>query len=231
MRRYRESALILERMIEELAPDRIVEQAAANLVQSWFEIEAWTKVVEAANTFTKKFSTSRQIPLIRYLQGIAEQRNGRYREATNIFEALCNEYATSEYAPRARFMAAFSLLQAEDRRQATAEFERFEEQYPEHDLREDALYWRGIGWSLQREFARAREVMDLYLSTSKSGRYRASATFRKAYCAQQTKDYGTSIRELEAFLREHPSEAECDEARILLGDALMTQGRLDEAVV
>lgn len=231
MRRYREAALILEAMIEELPPDRIVESAAANLVQSWFEIEAWTKVTEAANTFTRKFSKSGQIPLIRYLQGMAEQRNSQYREATKIFEALGNDYATSEYAPRARFMAAFSLLQAEDYRQAIAQFERFEEQYPEHDLREDALYWRGIGLSLQREFARAREVMDLYLSTFKSGRYDASATFRKAYSAQQTKDYGTSIRELESFLREHSTAAECDEARLLLGDAMMTQARIEEAVI
>ncbi len=51
------------------------------------------------------------------------------------------------------------------------------------------LYWRGIGLSLQREFTRAREVMETYLSTFKSGRYCASAKFRKAYCAQQTKDY------------------------------------------
>jgi TolA-binding protein len=231
MRRYRESALILERMVEELPPDRMVESAATNLVQSWFEIEAWTKVIGAANAFTRKFSKSGQVPLIAYLQGIAEQRNGRYREAINIFAALSNNYATSEYAPRARFMAAFSLLQAEDHRQAIAEFERFEEQYPEHDLREDALYWRGIGWSLQREFVRAREVMETYLSTFKGGRYYASATFRKAYCAQQTKDYQTSIRELEAFLREHSTAAECDEARLLLGDAMMSQGRLDEAVV
>ena len=231
MQRYRESALVLEQMIEELPPDRVVESAASNLVQSWFEIEAWTKVIETANTFTRKFSKSGQVPLIVYLQGIAEQRNGRYREAVNIFEALGNNYAASEYAPRARFMAAFSLLQAEDHRQAIAKFERFEEQYPEHDLREDALYWRGIGLSLQREFARAREVMEIYLSTFKSGRYHASATFRKAYCAQQTKDYQTSIRELEAFLREHSTAAECDEARILLGDAMMSQGRLDEAVV
>ena len=231
MRRYRESALILERMVEELPPDRIVEQAAANLVQSWSEIEAWTKVVEAADTFTRKFANSGQIPLIRYLQGIAEQRNGRYREATNIFEAISNEYATSEYAARARFMAAFTLLQAEDYRQAIADFERFEEQYPEHDLREDALYWRGMGLSLQREFARAREAMNSYLSTFKNGRYRASATFRKAYCAQQMKDYQTSGAELEAFLREHPLATECDEARVLLGDTMMSQGRVDEAVV
>ncbi len=231
MHRYREAALILERMIEELPPDPLVESAAANLVQSWFAIEAWTKVIEAANTFTGKFSKSAQIPLIRYLQGIAEQRNGRYREATNIFASLCHDYATSEYAPRARFMAAFSLLQAEENRQAIAEFERFEEHYPEHDLREDALYWRGMGLSLQRDFVRAREVMDLYLGTFKSGRYYASATFRKAYCAQQTKDYQTSIRELESFLREHSTAVESDEARILLGDAMIAQGRLEEAVV
>jgi hypothetical protein len=76
-------------------------------------------------------------------------------------------------------MAAFTLLQAEDPRQAIAEFERSEEQYPQHDLREDALDWRGIGLSLQREFTRAREVMDVYLSTFKSGRYRASATLKR----------------------------------------------------
>jgi TolA-binding protein len=44
------------------------------------------------------------------------------------------------------------------------------------------------------------------------------------------KDYQTSIAELELFLREHPSAAECDEARILLGDAMMSLGRMDEAV-
>jgi TolA-binding protein len=231
MQRYRESALVLEQMIEELPPDRVVESAASNLVQSWFQIEAWTKVIETANTFTRKFSQSGQVPLIVYLQAIAEQRNGRYREAINIFAALGNNYAASEYAPRARFMAAFSLLQAEDYQQAIVAFARFEEQYPEHDLREDAIYWRGICLSLQREFTRSREVMETYLSTFKSGRYCASANFRKAYCAQQMKDYPTSIRELEAFLRQHSTAVECDEARILLGDALMSQGRLDEAIV
>jgi hypothetical protein len=49
-------------MVKNLPPNRIVEQAAANLVQSWFEIEAWTKGVEAANTLFKKFSKSGPIP-------------------------------------------------------------------------------------------------------------------------------------------------------------------------
>ena len=39
----------------------MVESAASNLVQSWFEIEAWTKVIETANTY-RKFSKSGQVP-------------------------------------------------------------------------------------------------------------------------------------------------------------------------
>jgi TolA-binding protein len=231
MHRYRESALILEGMVDELPADRIVESASANLVQCWSAIECWPKVIEAAGTFAKRFPKSSQLPLICYLQGIAEQRRSRYREAVAIFEAICKEYPSSDYAPRARFMGAFSLLQADKNKQAIAEFERFEEQYPRHDLRQDAMYWRAIGWSFERQFERCREVMDDYLGTYNSGRYRASAVFRKAYCAQQLRDFQTSVRELKAFLSDHPTAQECNEARILLGDALMSQGRMEEGIV
>ena len=44
------------------------------------------------------------------------------------------------------------------------------------------------------------------------------------------KDYSTSVRELGVFLRDHPDAEECNEARILLADALMSQGRLEEGI-
>jgi hypothetical protein len=72
--------------------------------------------------------------------------------------------------------------------------------------------------------------MDEYLQTYENGRYGASAAFRKAYCAQQLKDYSTSVRELGVFLRDHPDAEECNEARILFADALMSQGRLEEGI-
>ena len=50
------------------------------------------------------------------------------------------------------------------------------------------------------------------------------------YCAQQGKDYQTSIKELDAFLRNHPGAEEGNEARILLGNALMSQGRMEEGI-
>ncbi len=230
MHRFRESALIIEGMVKDMPAGPVVESASTNLVQCWSALELWPRVIEAASVFTSKFPASSQVPLVRYLQGIAEQRNGRYREAFAIFATIRKGHPSSDFAPRARFMGAFCLLQAAENKEALAEFERFEEQYPRHDLRQDAIYWRGIGCSLEREFERCREVMDTYLRTYKDGRYRASAAFRKAYCAQQMKDYQTSISELEAFLSDHPGAQECNEARILLGDALMSQGRMEEGI-
>ena len=230
MQRYRESALIMEAMINQMPGDRIVESASVNLVQCWSAIECWPNVVEAATIFSKKFPHSESAPLILYMQGIAEQRSGRYAEAIALFEAIAAKHYSSDYAPRAKFMKAFSLLQAEQNKEAIAEFEQFLERYPRHDLAQDALYWRGVGSSLDGQFSRCRQVMGDYLDAYKAGRYRASAVFRKAYCAQQSKDYQTSIEELSSFLSDYPGAEECDEARILLGDALLSQGRIEEGI-
>ncbi len=97
-------------------------------------------------------------------------------------------------------MKAFSLLQAERNREAIVEFEQFQERYPRHELAQDSLYWSGIGYSLDRQFSRCQKVMEDYLVTCKTGRYRPSADFRKAYCAQQAKDFQSSIKEFSVFL-------------------------------
>jgi TolA-binding protein len=230
MQRYRESALIMEAMLNEMPASTIVETASVNLVQCWSAIECWANVVEAATVFIKKFPESGSVSLVLYMQGIAEQRSGRYSEAIAVFEAIAAEHYSSDYAPRAKFMKAFSLLQAERHKDAIAEFEQFQERYPRHDLVQDALYWRGVGASLDGQFSRCRQVMDDYLDAYKSGRYRARAVFRKAYCAQQSKDYQTSIEELSSFLRNYPGAEECDEARILLGDGLLSRGRIEEGI-
>ena len=167
MQRYRESALIMEAMINEMPPDRVVESASINLVQCWSAIECWPNVVDAATIFIKKFPESDSVPLILYMQGIAEQRSGRYTEAIALFDAIAAKHYSSDYAPRAKFMKAFSLLQAERSKDAIAEFEQFQERYPLHELAQDALYWRGIGYSLDGEFGSCRKVMDDYLDASK----------------------------------------------------------------
>ncbi len=230
MKRYRESALIMEAMLNEMPPDPIVESASVNLVQSWNEIERWPKAISAAQTFVDKFPQSPSVPLVLYLQGTAEQKNLDYHAAIATFDALTKKYPKSDFAPRAQFMKGFSLLLAERNAEAIAAFEEFSKKHPQHEMAESAAHWRGMGYSLDKQFARSREVMDDYLEKYKDGQYRGEAAFRKAYCAQQMEDYQTSIKELYAFMRQHPGHERNSEARVLLGDALMNEGRMDEGI-
>ncbi len=230
MQRYRESALIMEAMLNEMPPDKLVESASVNLVQSWNQIERWPKAIEAARTFAAKFPQSENLPLVMYLQGIAEQKSFRCDEAVATFDEVSKKFPDSPFAGRARFMKGFSLLLAERNAEAIAVFEEFPKKHPQHELAEPAAYWRGMAYSLDKQFPRARTAMEEYLAKYPDGQMRSAAVFRKAYCAQQLEDYTTSIKELYGYLRQFPDREENSEARVLLGDALMNEGRMDEGV-
>ncbi len=107
---------------------------------------------------------------------------------------LSNKYPTSEYAPRALFMKGFTMLLADRPKEGIEAFETFQRSYPEHEMADANAYWRGMGYSIDKQFAKARSVMEEYLAQRKEGAFRGGATYRKAYCAQQLEDYQTSIR-------------------------------------
>lgn len=228
MKRHREAALILEDMLDRMPADPVVERASVNLVQTWHEIERWPKVSGAAQAFATKFPESPSLPMVEYLAGIAAQKDLRFEESVATFDKLLK--GDSDYAPRALFMKGFTCLLAEKNREAIETFERFGKKYPAHELSEAAAYWRGMGYSLDKQFAKSRGAMDDYLRKYKDGQYEGNAAFRKAYCAQQMEDYQTSIKELRAFMRACPGHEETSEARVLLGDALMNEGEMEEGI-
>ncbi len=230
MERYRESALILEEMLVEMPPDKVVESATANLIQCWSAIERWPKAVEAAETFEEKFPKSEQMPLVLYLKGIALQRENRQPEAIATFAAISKKYPKSDFAPRAVFMEGFSRLLGEENLAAVATFDEFATAYPEHELADPAAYWRGMGFSLEKQYPQARAAMDAYLAKYPVGASRGLAVFRKGYDAQAMRDFETSIAELRAYLTKYPGHESNAEALLLLGDAYMNEGRMDYGI-
>jgi TolA-binding protein len=230
MERYRESALILEEMLAEMKPDAVVEAATANLIQCWSAIERWPKAVAAAETFEETFPQSAQLPLVLYLKGIALQREARQPEAISTFAAISKKYPKSEFAPRAVFMRGFSELLAERNLAAVGTFDEFARAYPDHELADPAAYWRGMGFSLEKQYQPSRAAMDAYLETHPTGASRGLAVFRKGYDAQAMQDFDTSIPELRDYLTDHPGHESNPEALLLLGDAHMNGGQMDDGI-
>ena len=230
MQRYRETALILESMLRELPADTIVEQASVSLVQCWSQIERWPKVGEAADAFVSKFPKSKSVPLVLYLKGVAQQKDAQYAESIATFEKVVKEYSTSDFAPRAVFMQGFTNLLADQPAAAIPLFERFPKEFPMHEMAEPAAYWRGMAYSLDKQFEKCRAVMDEYMAKYPHGENRGLAVFRKAYAAHSLRDYKTSIPEMRQYLRESPQGESTSEALVLLGDALMAQGEMEDGI-
>jgi tetratricopeptide (TPR) repeat protein len=81
MKRYREAALIMANMLDELPPDKTTEQAAVNVVRCWSALEDWPQAIEAAHRFVSKFPDSSLVPQVLLLEAEAYQSSLRYEEA------------------------------------------------------------------------------------------------------------------------------------------------------
>ena len=230
MGRHLEAGLILEELLAQLPASTLGEQAAVSLVQTWFEIERWPKVLEAAEQFQNVYLESASGPLVLYLVGLAGQKSGHFDAAAIAFDAVSSRHAVSEFTPRAHFMRGFTCLLEEKNPEAIAQFEAFLKKYPKHDLAEAASYWRGMGYSFDGQYEKAREAMGGHLKAYREGSLTGSAVFRRAYCAQQAGDFAVSIKELRAYLRNFPEHEHTSEAKLLLGDALLNEGEIEDGI-
>jgi TolA-binding protein len=210
-----------------MKPDAAVETASLSALQSWLAIERNDKAVETSLLFGKNFPQSKQLPLVLYLRGTAQQRADQFDEAIATFAALREKFPQSEQAPRAFFMEGFTQLLAERNEEAAATLAIFGEKHSDHELAEPANYWRGSALAFAKKFPEAREVLGAHAEKFPKGALLGAASFRQAYCAQSMKDYETAEAELKAYLAKYPDAQESNEARLMLGDALLAQAKSD----
>jgi TolA-binding protein len=231
LQRYHEAALILERMLEDMAPNKVVEEGSVRLVQCWTQVQRWPAVITNADRFLKRFPKSEQRALVLYMKGQAEQNNGDYKDAVATFDQLRLRHPTHELAPRSAFMAGFSFLLAEDYATAAERLEKARKEHAKDEIAESAHFWLGRAKLLDKQYDDGRSVLEDYLTKFKqNGAFIGEATFFKAFGAHAKKDYETGIRELRDFLKNFPGHEQSNEALVLLGDALCAVGDIEEGI-
>ncbi len=228
MKRYQEAALVMEGMISELPADPLTEQAALNVVRCWTALEDWPAAADASRRFVERFPDSKHVPEALFLEAEAMQSSLMYEEAVAAYGRITEAHPSSEYAIRSRFMRAFCLLLAERNMDGAEAFRDFLSRHPKHAMADGAAYWLGMAYSYDKQYDECRELMDAYLESQPDGRYRGAAVFRKAYCLQQMERFGEAIDELHGYLEKFPAEPENSEAKVLLGNAMMNEGALEE---
>ena len=231
MKRYREAALVMNNMIEEVPPGQLTEQAGLNIIRCWSALSDWPNTIASAQTFARLFPQSKHLAEARFMEVEALLALMRNDEAAAAYLKLAVDFPNTDRAPESRFMHAFALLQAEKNMEAAQAFRDFLQRHPSHPRADAAAYWLAMCYSFDKQFDPCRALMDEYLAKQPEGAHRGQAVFRKAYCLQQMEKYPAAIDEIHAYLEKFPGETENSEALVLLGNALMNEGFVEDGIL
>lgn len=236
MERYREAALIMEDMLERMEPDPVVESASVAVIQCWMELERWPKALEAAENYLLVFGDepdNKHIPQVMFMQADALLQMQKINESSEMYRSIAALFPDEQLlAPKALFMHGYTSLLQDLNDSAIAVFDRILTDYEDSPTGQDAFYWKGMAMSFKQEYQACREHMLAYLEAYADAglKYEAEAGFRIAYCTFCLADYPGAIEQFDAYLEKHGADADADEAKLLLGDAHLAEGHVEEGI-
>lgn len=229
LERYREAALIMEEMLASMPPDPVVESATLAQLQCWMEIRRWPKAVEAAERYESAFgSKGEYLAPVLFLKAEALRNAEDYGAAQLAYGKVVELFPDDPFAAKSLFMQGFLYLQQDDNDGALYQFDQVERRYPDSDMVEDADYWTGMAYSFSGLYADAREHLEGYLERYDAPKYRKESVFRIAVCTFSLAEYDEAIPLLENFNEAYHGDPLTDEANLLLGDAWLGDGAIDE---
>ncbi|CAN5138218.1 hypothetical protein BH23VER1_BH23VER1_18780 [soil metagenome] len=233
MGRYREAALVMEEMLQRMAPGPILEQAAVSLMRCWMQVERWPRALAAAALYEDKFGGSalaKHLPEILFLRAECHKSAQDLDSAREAYDRVATEFPKSEVAPGAYFVGGIVRLMQDENAEAIARFQDFRTRFGKSPLAEDSLYWEGMAYSFAGNHQKCRNLLGVYLDDHPKGKYLPDAVFRRAFASHSLAYYETGIDEFRAFIAAHPDSSYADEAKLLLGDALMAVGEIDGGI-
>lgn len=229
LERYREAALIMQEMLETMPPDPVVESATLALLQCWMEIGRWPQAVEVAERYEKVFGREGEfLPTVLFLKAEALREAQEYGAAQLAYGRVVELFPENDFAPKAMFMQGFLYLQQDDNEGAIYQFAQVQRNYPKSGLVEDSDYWTGMAYSFSGLYEEAREHLSGYLERYETPKYRKESVFRIAVCTFSLAEYEEALTRLEDFVESYSGDPLSDEAYLLIGDAYLAEGNMDE---
>lgn len=236
LERYREAALIMEDMLQRMEISPVVESASLAVIQCWSQLERWPKAIEAAENYLQTFGDdpeNRNLPQVLFMQADAMMQLQENADAEAVFKRIAASFPEHEIANKAIFMSGFCQLIQDKNDEAIRTFDEVLKKDAMSSLGQDAFYWKGMAYSFSKQYDECFGQMERYLEDYREAglKYESEAAFRMAYCTFCKADYEGAIAEFRQFLNDYGTTApDGDEARLLLGDALLGIGEADEGI-
>ncbi len=230
LNRHHEAALILEDAVSRLPSSEAMEAASLESAKTWFELERWQHVIDSANRFAKAYPASKQLPLMLYLRGCAQQKAGVLGDALATFQSLAKTPA-KEISINAEFMHALTLLLDNRTSESMQGLASFLQKHRKHVLAASAGYFLCIAKGQQGPPQSLRSAACAYLESFPHGEHKPLVLLKRAQSLSALKEKAAAVADLETLLADSPGHACAGEAALLLGSCRLSLGDRNGALI
>jgi TolA-binding protein len=228
--RYRETAFVLESMLDQLPPDAIVEQGSVTLAECYTQIGRSDKVIEVVDKFIQKFPNAKEMPAMLIQKGLALQNENKLDESNKVLDDFLGKYPNDPLAANASYLRAFNSILSENFSDAAKRFLETQKKFPSAPTVANALFWQAQAYSMGKQSDLALPLYEAYLQKYPRGESSAEANYRHAYSLYDQRDYQKAVPELEKFIQENPADPNSAEGMLLLGDVYFLRHEYDKAI-
>lgn len=220
-----EEALVCFRAIRNKYPKATDAQAAA-----YAEIVLLNKLkqVDSIKTLGEKYMrdypAAENVEQVSTLVGEVIVQSGDWAAVRKFYADLSSKFPKSENIDRFTFFQGLAFFQDGDFKQSTPIFTKFLQDFPNSLFTENAMYYVAMSNFLSNEYKKTLAACKAYLSKFPDGRYAGDIRYRLAFIDFNDKEEDQNvmsdkiIRDLTAFVTQHPDDAASGSMLCLIGD-------------
>ncbi len=213
------------------APD--ARSAAYAEIIIYSELRDYKQLQELCNAYLKAHPDADNAEQVASLAGELLVQDGKWPEVGRFYKGLTEKFPKSANLDRFIFFQAAAYFYEADFEAAKPLLETFIKDYPNSQLIETAMYYTAMIHFLGNKYQETLASCKAYLNKFPDGRYAGDMQYRLSFIDYNDKEDDQSakiIRELEAFMKEHPGDAAEGSMLCLLADVYKKGGKEDEAL-
>ena len=200
---------------EDAKPAAYAEIVILNKLKNIPEIKA------LCDAYLRKYPDAENAEQVATLAGEVLVQSGNWAEVGSFYRGLEAKFPKSESLDRYTFFQGLALFQDAQFKESTPIFLKFLKDFPNSPLAENAYYYVAMSYFLSNEYKKTLASCKEYLSRFPDGRYAGDMRYRLAFIDFNDKDADQTdkiIRDLNAFLKDHPDDSSAGSMYCLLAD-------------
>ena len=173
------------------------------------------------DAYLRKYPDAENAEQIATLAGEVLVQSGNWKEVGDFYRNLETKFPKSASLDRYTFFQALALFQGGSFKESTPIFTKFLKDFPDSPLVENSLYYVAMSNFLSNNYKETLRSCKEYLSKFPDGRYAGDLRYRLAFIDFNDRDVDQSdkiIRDLNAFLTQHPDDAAAGSMLCLIAD-------------